>query len=238
MNQIRTAAIALEPTPAPLPLSAEPSMGDRLAAAVGRLASALMATTTYAPALHAAREAQALAERAEQRLADLERLSVTDQLTGLLNRRGFEAELQRVMSAARRYREKGVLVYVDLDGFKPINDSFGHAAGDAVLRHVAGLLAANIRGTDFAARLGGDEFAVLLTRTDWHQGLKRAEQFDGMVNGAHVQWQGRAIGVNASFGFQTYGPGDDLLESLENADAAMYATKRARADSGPRRARA
>ncbi len=226
MNQIAAATIdSSAPTGAALPLSAP----DGLAAAVARLAGCLAATTSYAPALAAARHALAEAARAEQRLTELERLSITDELTGLVNRRGFEAELRRVMAAARRYREKGVLVYVDLDGFKPINDSFGHAAGDAVLRHVARLLLANIRTNDCAARLGGDEFAVLLTRTDWQRGLKRAETFDALINGAAVVWQGRAITVNASFGFQTYGPGDDLLGALDCADHAMYAAKRARA---------
>jgi len=246
MNQIRSAALALAaadsgacaeaaPQSAPefapefAPETAPAGSGDSLAAAVARLAACVSATTAYAPALACARHALALAERSERRVADLERLAVTDGLTGLLNRRGLEAELARVMAAVRRYREKGVLIYVDLDGFKPINDTYGHAAGDAVLCHVARLLARHIRATDVAARLGGDEFAVLLTRTDWQQGLKRAETFDALINGAAVAWRGRSIAVHASFGFQTYGPGDDLLGALNDADHAMYAAKRARA---------
>ncbi|MBI2584951.1 MAG: GGDEF domain-containing protein [Rhodospirillales bacterium] len=234
MNQIRTArlaghAIDAGGSPPGAPDDLTDTLPDTLAAAVARLADCLTATTSYVPALAAAGRALMLAERAERRLAELERLAVTDALTGLLNRRGLEAELKRVMAAARRYREKGVLIFVDLDGFKPINDTYGHAAGDAVLAHVARLLAAHIRATDFAARLGGDEFAVLLTRTDWQQGLKRAESFDALINGATVAWQGRAIAVHASFGFQTYGSGDDLLRALNEADHAMYAAKRARA---------
>jgi diguanylate cyclase (GGDEF)-like protein len=218
--------------------STAPSAESPLVAGVANLASTLAALTSYPGAGLAARRAVDLARAAGRRLAELERLAVTDGLTGLLNRRGLELELARVMAAARRYREKGVIIFIDLDGFKPINDTFGHSAGDAVLRHVAALLAKTIRATDSAARLGGDEFAVLLTRTDWENGLKRAEAFDRLINGSSVVWDGRVVTVRASFGFQTYGPGDDLTNALRAADHSMYATKKARADSGLYRARA
>ena len=180
-------------------------------------------------ALAAATETEKHIAEQMERLAHFEELAVTDELTGLLNRRGFEAEIKRTMLSAKRYKEKGVLIFIDLDGFKPINDTYGHAAGDAVLSHVAALLTGNVRGTDFVARLGGDEFAIGLTRTTWDAGLKRAETFDGLINGAQVKWAGRMITVRASFGFQTYGPDDDLRELLKCANEAMYASKRARA---------
>ncbi|MBC8339445.1 MAG: GGDEF domain-containing protein [Rhodospirillales bacterium] len=180
-------------------------------------------------ALAAAHAAERLIAEQKRRLLHFEQLAVTDELTGLLNRRGFEAEITRTMAGARRYQEKGVLLYIDLDGFKPVNDTHGHAAGDAVLRHVAKLLKDNVRETDFVGRLGGDEFAVLLTRTTWEAGLDRAEAFDRLVNAAGLDWQGYWIDIRASFGFQTYGPEDDLAEILNSADSAMYVTKRARA---------
>jgi len=189
-------------------------------------------------ALAAAQAAEKTIAEQQRRLTHLERLAVTDELTGLLNRRGFEAEIRRTMNGARRYQEKGVLIYVDLDGFKPVNDSHGHAAGDAVLRHVAGLLSENVRATDSVARLGGDEFAILLTRTTWDAGLMRAEAFDALINGAFVAWDGQTITVRASFGFQTYGPDDDLGELLISADNAMYVSKRARAGNETRSASA
>jgi diguanylate cyclase (GGDEF)-like protein len=179
-------------------------------------------------AFDAARAADNLIAEQTRRIAHFERLAVTDELTGLLNRRGFEAEINRTMAGAQRYREKGVLLYIDLDGFKPINDTFGHAAGDAVLKLVANLLTGNVRETDFVGRLGGDEFAVLLTRTTWEDGLGRAEAFDALVNAASLEWNGQQISVRASFGFQTYGPDDDLRQILNSADTAMYVTKRAR----------
>jgi diguanylate cyclase (GGDEF)-like protein len=101
------------------------------------------------------------------RIGYLERLAMTDSMTGILNRRGFQAEMQRVLASARRFRETGVLAYIDLDEFKPINDTYGHACGDEVLCHVARLLERMTRGMDYVARLGGDEFAVLLVRTNW-----------------------------------------------------------------------
>ncbi len=214
-----------------------------LVASVARLAAC--AGGSSEESAEAIRGAMDQADAAERRIAELigrlghvERLALTDELSGLLNRRGFEAELKRAMQGARRYREQGVLIYVDLDAFKPINDTFGHAAGDAVLRRVSNLLSENVRGTDFVGRLGGDEFAVLLTRTTWEAGLKRAEAFDEMLNNTFVDWLGRAIAVSASLGFQTYGPDDDLTEILNAADNAMYETKRARTDTQPSRASA
>ncbi len=213
-----------------------------LVTSVNRLATCVSDENCPDPdtAIDAVRGAVAAAHEAEHRIAGqkerlvhFERLALTDELTGLLNRRGFEDAIRRTMLGAKRYNEKGVLIFIDLDGFKPVNDTHGHAAGDAVLSRVAELLNENVRGTDFTGRLGGDEFAILLTRSGWQDGLKRAESFDGLINGARVHWLGKPITVRASFGFQTYGPDDDLAELMKCADGAMYASKRARAQAGP-----
>jgi len=185
---------------------------------------------TVGRALAQAQAAEQKIAEQKKRLAFLERLAVTDELTGLLNRRGFEQEIRRTMEGAKRYQEKGVLIFIDLDAFKPINDTHGHAAGDAVLRHLGELLLKNVRGTDSVGRLGGDEFAILLTRSTWGDGLKRAEFFDKLVNGTSITWNGEVVEVRASFGFQTYGPDDDLSQLLKTADEAMYISKRARAE--------
>ena len=168
-----------------------------------------------------------------QRIAQLERLAETDELTGLFNRRGFQRELHAAVAAARRYDERGVLVYVDLDGFKPVNDTYGHAAGDEVLRRVARTLNDNVRETDFVGRMGGDEFAVLLTRTTWEDGLKRAEALDRVLNNTYVSWEGRMLAIRASLGFQVYGPRDDGHDILSRADEDMYNTKRMRSAIKP-----
>lgn len=200
-----------------------------LAAAHGQGLTPAQLALAYAAVSEAVSAERRLAELYE-RIAELEALAVTDPLTGLLNRRGFAGELARARAAANRYNEHGALVFIDLDGFKPVNDTYGHAAGDHVLKRVAQALADNVRATDRVARLGGDEFAVLLPRTRRDDGLAKAEALDRAINGLTVDWHGRLIAVRASFGFQTFGPGDDGLDLLGRADAAMYAAKRLRAD--------
>ena len=113
------------------------------------------------PAGEIGRLTAALAE-ARARIAELELMAEVDPLLNILNRRGFERALARALAYVKRYRAPAALLYLDLDGFKLINDAHGHAAGDAVLKAVAGILAHNVRGSDVVARLGGDEFAVLL----------------------------------------------------------------------------
>lgn len=182
-----------------------------------------------------AEQAHRLTEQAH-RIVELERQASRDELTGLLNRRGFTAELEQVLAAARRYDEQGVLIYIDLDGFKPINDSYGHAAGDEVLRQVGHLLADNIRDSDHAARLGGDEFAVILTRTGWDDGLRRAERLERQLNSAYVAWDGRMIALKASLGVRVFDGETDSAALLHHADGAMYRAKRRRHSAASRAA--
>ncbi len=179
-------------------------------------------------ALDAAKAAEKKITQMQKRIAELEQLAETDELTGLLNRRGFNKQLQRTLSNATRYDEQGVLIYIDLDDFKPVNDAYGHAAGDEVLRQVAKLIRDSIRDTDYVGRLGGDEFSVLLTRTTWENGLSRAEIIEKQLNNTIVNWQGWMIDVAASIGLQVYGAKDDGQDLLSQADEDMYKTKRLR----------
>jgi len=179
-------------------------------------------------ALLAAMDTQSELQTQSQRIAEIERVACTDELTGAYNRRGFHQEFKRVLASANRYNETGVLIYVDLDGFKPINDTYGHAAGDHVLCEVVNTLSKSVRPTDLVARLGGDEFAVLLTRTDWKNGLQRAEILKHLLNTKHVNWNTKHIAVRASLGFQRYGPEDCDQSLLIKADDAMYQAKRLR----------
>ncbi len=180
-------------------------------------------------ALAAAISAERRIAEQMERIAFLERLAITDDLTGLLNRRGFENQIRHSLAVSRRYDERGVLVYVDLDGFKSINDSYGHAAGDEVLRQVAKALMRNVRDTDYVGRMGGDEFAILLTRTTEEDGLKRAAALDRVLNRVFTRWSGQLIALSASVGYMPYGPKDDGHELLGKADQAMYKSKRLRA---------
>ena len=159
------------------------------------------------------------------RIVHLEQLATTDELTQLANRRGFELELNRALSRAERQEEEGVLVYVDLDEFKPVNDTHGHAAGDDVLRQVAKVLRDNIREMDVVGRLGGDEFAVILTGTNREDGLVRAETLNQLLNQSSVLWNNERIEISASFGIQAFQGGDSAASLIASADQAMYTIK-------------
>ena len=164
----------------------------------------------------------------DKRIAELENLATTDALTRVLNRRGFEERLLHELSVARRHGVGGVLIFIDLDKFKPINDTYGHAAGDQVLVTTANLLRGYIRETDYVARLGGDEFAILLPRSNKRDGLRRAEELDRLLNNAHCSWDAQQIAIQASCGVHMYASNATVEELLESADAAMYRIKQQR----------
>lgn len=179
-------------------------------------------------ALASADEARRDLAEAQRRIAVLEHQARTDPVTGLLNRRGFEIALETALARVRRFGEKGVLVAVDLDGFKQVNDTFGHQAGDLVLTTVATCLIRHTRNTDSVARLGGDEFAILLTDADAAGAKQRVKILDRLLNYTSVPWHGDKIPVHASFGAVPYGPKHAPETLLADADAAMYARKRSR----------
>ena len=175
-------------------------------------------------------EAEEVINQQQERIAYLEGLTVTDELTGLVNRRGFNLHLKRELAAARRQGQGGgVLVMIDLDGFKAINDTHGHLAGDAYLRQVARLLLGHVRQHDVVARLGGDEFAVLLTDTDPAAGAARAAELAVLANGEHAAWNDVALPVRFSLGIEAYGPADQEDEVIRRADLKMYRNKGRRA---------
>ena len=144
------------------------------------------------------------------------RLALTDPLTQLANRRAFE---ERVTIALER-REPFTLAYVDLDGFKPINDTQGHNAGDVVLRDVAATLRAGAREVDLVARVGGDEFAMLLLGSDESQ----ARTVGGRVFATAAE---RKLPVGLSIGIASHRDGATGQAIIEAADGAMYRAKRA-----------
>lgn len=168
-------------------------------------------------------EAQLKASRAH--ICDLEARIDIDPLTEILNRRGFERELNRALAYVKRYGSSAALVFIDLDEFKPVNDRHGHAAGDAVLKVVAATLLGQLRASDVVARLGGDEFAALL----WHVGgsaaAAKARALERAVYTTPVRWDGFVLVVGASAGMALLGANDTAAEVLARADAAMYARK-------------
>lgn len=169
-----------------------------------------------------------LAEQ-QERISWLESLSMTDELTGLLNRRGFNAQFRRALAAQRRSGAAGgVLVMIDLDGFKGINDTHGHQAGDAYLRQVARLLAARVRDHDVVARLGGDEFAILLNGTDVETAETRAHELAEAAQTEALSWENHRLPIRFSIGTQPFTADADEDEVLRQADQRMYAQKAAR----------
>jgi diguanylate cyclase (GGDEF)-like protein len=165
---------------------------------------------------------------ARARLAELEARADIDPLLDIFNRRGFERELKRALAYVQRYTASAALLYLDLDGFKPVNDAHGHAAGDAVLKAVAAALARHVRASDSVARLGGDEFSVLLWNLGAPEAAAKAAALEEMIAAARVPWNGMMLAVGASAGYTLLSPGDDPAAVLARADHAMYARKAAR----------
>ncbi len=156
------------------------------------------------------------------------RRSVTDALTGLWNRRHFDDELQRVLTETDRYGKESALVILDIDHFKKVNDTYGHPAGDAVLRMVAGAMKELVRTTDVCARIGGEELCVILPQTDAVGALELAERLREKIEVTAVPWRAGEIHVTASFGVATYGAGGDSAEKallFQEADRALYKAK-------------
>ena len=148
-----------------------------------------------------------------------------DALTGLLNRATFESRLQATVADSREH--PFCALFIDLDRFKQVNDSAGHAAGDALLGGVSAALAGCLRRNDVVARLGGDEFAVLLPRCPMAQGLVIGEKLRAAVEAYTLDWQGQTHQVGASIGL-TVGSGQhsSAADVLRMADASCYAAKR------------
>ena len=161
--------------------------------------------------------------RYEQRLRHL---ADHDQLTGLFNRRRFDEELKRELARAGRYHSRGAVLSVDIDNFKSINDSAGHAAGDAVLSEAAGVLERRFRASDIVARIGGDEFAVLLPSVDVDEARAAAEDLLASIHGSKAVFGGKPLRITASIGVAAFESDDATAgELLTGADLAMYAAK-------------
>ncbi len=153
--------------------------------------------------------------KALARIEGLEASADTDSLLDIPNRRGFERELNRSIAYIKRYHASGALIVLDVDRLKPINDEFGHAAGDQVLKAIVAVLLRNVRSSDEIGRLGGDEFALLL----WKLALEQA------IDGLSFTFRGRTVTAGASAGVAILGPHAEAGRALEQADSAMYVRK-------------
>lgn len=169
-----------------------------------------------------------LQDELREKNAQLESLSVTDVLTGLANRRRLMARLDEEVERARRYKTPLSVVMIDIDHFKLVNDTYGHAMGDEVLRNIGAMLKASVRATDLAARYGGEELTLVLPHTDIPAALQVAEslrmKFSEIEHGQH----GVTLRKTASMGLAARdGQGDmpDAEELLRMADKALYRAK-------------
>jgi diguanylate cyclase (GGDEF)-like protein len=214
-------AQAAQPAAPPAPVSATASvLGIPEAEFTPRVRDAIMTLMAEVDTLR--RELQMTRERLEA----VELAADQDQLLPLLNRRAFVRELTRYIAFAGRYGTPATLLYFDLDGFKQVNDTFSHAAGDAVLAHFADTLLSQTRDSDVVGRLGGDEFGVLLSHANVEQGRKKADILAEKLKNSPTVWQGKPIPIAFSYGaFELKGE-DSADLAMARADEAMYAHKR------------
>jgi diguanylate cyclase (GGDEF)-like protein len=163
-------------------------------------------------------EMRILQARAEQ----FERLALVDSLTGLSNRRVAESRLLSEANRSQRYGHPLTVISFDLDKFKQINDTFGHAAGDQVLKEFARRLESAIRKSDVAARMGGDEFLILLPECE----TSRVETLLSRLRPMQTEYAGTKIPISFSAGWVGYEKGESIEQFLERADRTLYAEKR------------
>jgi diguanylate cyclase (GGDEF)-like protein len=166
------------------------------------------------------------------KIEDLQACADTDFLLGVLNRRGFERELIRAVAYIRRYRATGALIVLDVDRLKPINDAFGHAAGDEVLKAVVGVLQRHVRASDVIGRLGGDEFVLLLWNLTEADALAKAALLEDAIDRLAFEFKGHSVSAGASTGVALLGLEADAADALEQADRAMYVRKKQRKERG------
>ncbi len=158
----------------------------------------------------------------------LQELSDRDYLTGLYNRRKFEEFLTYEVKRSVRHRHKFTVLMIDLDNFKYINDTYGHASGDLVLKEVTNIFGSNLRNADILARIGGDEFAVILPETSYENGYAVVEKLRSSLEITPISLMFDQVSLTASFGIAEYPEQGENIESLlTGSDLAMYKAKRA-----------
>ena len=165
--------------------------------------------------------------RLQERVEQLDQLAHQDALINLPNRRGFMRELERLISRVDRYGIHGAMLFVDLDGLKMINDTFGHRAGDEALIQVANLLASGVRHSDVVARIGGDEFGILLEASDEDAAHETASRLVDLICSCEFVHDGDALPLSVAIGVGMIDALDTAEAVMERADEAMYLRKAA-----------
>ena len=176
-------------------------------------------------AKRAVRRLKAQLAKAQARIEELQASADIDFLLDIPNRRGFERELHRSIAYIKRYHASGALIVLDVDRLKPINDAFGHAAGDQVLKAIVAVLLRQIRSSDMVGRLGGDEFALLLWNLSETDAKAKAAALEQAIDQLTFTFRGRTVTAGASAGVAILGPHAEAGRALEAADSAMYVRK-------------
>ncbi|MTV15990.1 MULTISPECIES: GGDEF domain-containing protein [Bradyrhizobium] len=171
------------------------------------------------------RSLRAQLARAQARIEELQASAETDFLLDILNRRGFERELARSLSFIKRYQASGALIVLDVDRLKPINDAFGHAAGDEVLKAIVAAISDQVRASDVIGRLGGDEFAVLLWNLSEIDARAKAAALEEAIDRLTFMFRDSQVTAGASAGVAILTAHSDIDRVLDEADRAMYVRK-------------
>jgi diguanylate cyclase (GGDEF)-like protein len=218
---------AINPAPAP-------RATDAAFVALPSSPSSLVAQPDWPPAARTLadslmRENAALREQLQQQallLQTAQGQADSDVLTPTLNRRAFLRDVHRAMADCRRYGEEACLIYLDMDGFKGINDAYGHSAGDAALVYVAETLNASVREGDSVGRIGGDEFAILLRHADLKASRIKAMRLEAELMIGTFEYGGLHLKTGGSFGVRAYAAQASAEAWLSEADAAMFLVKK------------
>ena len=176
------------------------------------------------------REIERLREEVAQlhaRVAELDELAHRDPLVGTCNRRGLMRALSVMIARRDRHGDPAAVLFIDLDGLKALNDSFGHGGGDAALVHVGRKLVEGTRANDCVSRVGGDEFCVLLDRADHRSAIETAERLVEAIAGEDLLFEGAAMPLSVAIGVSMLEEGDTPEQVLSRADREMYRVKSA-----------
>jgi diguanylate cyclase (GGDEF)-like protein len=169
---------------------------------------------------------------ARKQIEELQASADTDFLLGVFNRRGFERELDRAIAFIQRYHARGALIVLDVDRLKPVNDIFGHAAGDKVLKAIVAAITKVVRASDLVGRLGGDEFGLLLWNLSETDARAKAASLEQAIDQLSFAFGGRTATVGASAGVALLDAHTEAGKALEEADSAMYVRKAQRRHEG------
>jgi diguanylate cyclase (GGDEF)-like protein len=163
----------------------------------------------------------------QERVEQLDLLAHQDSLIDLPNRRGFLRELERLIARVSRYGANAAMLFVDVDGLKSINDTFGHCTGDQALIKVATLLSSGVRKSDVVARIGGDEFGVLLENADEARARETAARLIDLIAGCEIVHEGLSLAMSVAIGVGMIAPTDTAEAVMARADEEMYRRKAA-----------